>query len=37
VGRDEQDYVSTDQYAEQFIRQVEVLHENETAKISLRR
>jgi hypothetical protein len=37
LGADEHDYVSTNQYAEQFIRQVEVLQEDKALKRSSQR
>jgi hypothetical protein len=37
LGADEHDYVSTNQYAEQFIRQVEVLQEDKAQKRSSQR
>jgi hypothetical protein len=36
LGADEHDYVSTNQYAEQFIRQVEVLQDDKALKSSQR-
>lgn len=34
LGADEQEHFSTDQYAEQFIRQIEALQENKALKKS---
>jgi hypothetical protein len=36
LGADEQDYVDTEQYAEQFIRQIEILQEDKAMKRSPR-